>query len=162
MNSKTDNVKQAVPFFGVANMERSLAYYVDGLGFAIKHKWVVNGRVRWCWLALGGAALMLQEFFKEGHASWVPAEKPGVGVSIYFMCDDSIAIYHEVRSRGIEASEPFVGNALWVTGLTDPDGYLLFFESPTDTPEETKLSEVGRPADAQTDAAAPGQTQPPC
>jgi len=24
----------------------------------------------------------------------------------------------------------------------DPDGYRLFFESPTDTPEETKLSEV--------------------
>jgi hypothetical protein len=44
--------------------------------------------------------------------------------------------------RGIEASEPQVGNALWVTSLTDPDGYGLSFSSPTDTPEETKLSEV--------------------
>jgi lactoylglutathione lyase len=148
MISYANNVKQTVPFLGVANMERSLAYYVDGLGFAIKHKWAVNGRVRWCWLALGAAALMLQQFFKEGHESWVPAEKPGVGMSICFMCEDAIAIYREVRSRGIEASEPQVGNALWVTGLTDPDGYRLFFESPTDVPEETKLSEVGKSAGA--------------
>jgi lactoylglutathione lyase len=27
-----ENVKQAVPFFGVSNMEASLRFYVDGLG----------------------------------------------------------------------------------------------------------------------------------
>jgi hypothetical protein len=27
------NVKQAVPFFGVTNMEASLQFYVDGFGF---------------------------------------------------------------------------------------------------------------------------------
>lgn len=48
-------------------------------------------------------------------------------------------------SRGIEASEPQVGNNMWVTGLTDPDGYRLFFESATDVPEETKLSELTTP-----------------
>jgi lactoylglutathione lyase len=47
-----------------------------------------------------------------------------------------------VKSRGIEASEPQVGNGMWVTGLSDPDGYRLFFASPTETPEETRLSEV--------------------
>jgi len=31
------NVKQAVPFFGVTNMEASLRFYVDGLGFKMKH-----------------------------------------------------------------------------------------------------------------------------
>ena len=34
------NVKQAVPFFGVTDMESSLRFYVDGLGFAIKHHWI--------------------------------------------------------------------------------------------------------------------------
>ena len=29
------NVKQAVPFFGVTNMEASLRFYVDGLGFKV-------------------------------------------------------------------------------------------------------------------------------
>jgi len=136
------NVKEVVQLFGVSNMERSLRYYLEGLGFTMEKKWVVDGKVRWCWLALGGAALMLQEFSKQRRDSGVAQRKLGEGVSLCFQCQDALAIYHEVRSRGVEASEPQVGNAMWVTGLTDPDGYRLEFESPTDTPEETKLSEV--------------------
>src|SRR5258708_1414449 len=99
------NVKDVVPFFNVSSMARSIRYYVDGLGFSIKHQWVVDGKLRWCWLALGGAALMLQEFPTEGHDSWVPTGKVGEGASLYFMCEDALAIYHDVRSHGIEASE---------------------------------------------------------
>lgn len=57
------NVKQAVPFFGVTNMESSLRFYVEGLGFKIKHQWIpdrdkdcpADERIRWCWLVLAGA-----------------------------------------------------------------------------------------------------------
>jgi hypothetical protein len=34
-----------------------------------------------------------------------------------------------------------VGNNLWVVQLKDPDGYNIFFESPTDVPEETRYSD---------------------
>lgn len=34
-----------------------------------------------------------------------------------------------------------VGNRLWEIMITDPDGFRLFFESPTDVPEETKYSD---------------------
>src|SRR5215472_14174902 len=50
------NVEKAVPFFGVTNMETSLRYYIDGLGFEMKNKWTVDGRVRWCWLECGRIA----------------------------------------------------------------------------------------------------------
>lgn len=126
------NVQQAVPFFAVSDMERSLRYYVDGLGFTMTLKWIDEGKLRWCWLELGGAALMLQE-------SRTPLGKVGDGVSICFTCEDALAIYHELIARGIEASRPFVGNGMWVTELSDPDGYKLFFESETDAPEETVL-----------------------
>ena len=33
------NVKQAVPFFMVTDIETSLRFYVDGLGFAVKKEW---------------------------------------------------------------------------------------------------------------------------
>jgi lactoylglutathione lyase len=70
------NVKQAVPFFSVTNMEASLRFYVDGLGFKMKRWWIPDqadgqddykpdGRIRWCWLELGEAAIMLQEFLPE-------------------------------------------------------------------------------------------------
>ena len=66
----------------------------------------------------------------------------GEGVALYFICEDAVAICREVRSRGLASPEPQAGNAMWVTSLRDPDGYQIRFESPTDTPEETKLSEV--------------------
>lgn len=135
------NVKQAVPFFAVSNIENSIRFYVDGLGFEMANKWIDEGKLRWCWLENGGAAIMLQEFRTEGHDSWVPKGRLGEGVSICFICRDALAIYREVKSRGIEASRPFVGNSMWVTSLSDPDGYRIDFESYTDVPEDTQYSE---------------------
>ena len=40
--------------------------------------------------------------------------------------------------RGVEASEPRVGNGLWVMRFVDR----LAFQSPTDAPKETRLSKV--------------------
>jgi lactoylglutathione lyase len=135
------NVKQAVPFFHVSNMEDSLRYYVDGLGFAMTKKWIDEGKLRWCWLEIGDAAVMLQEFRKVGHDSWKPSGKVGEGVSIYFMCEDALAIYQQAATRGIKTTRtPFVGNGLWVVPFSDPDGYRIDFESPTDVPEETEYS----------------------
>jgi len=143
------NVKQAVPFFGVTNMEASLRFYVDGLGFKMKRFWIPdqadgqdhytpNGRIRWCWLELGEAAIMLQEFLPESR----PKEMLGTGVNVCFQCDDALALYRGFKSRGIQTrSYPFVGNRLWVVPVTDPDGYRMEFSSPTDAPEETVLEE---------------------
>jgi lactoylglutathione lyase len=135
------NVRQAVPFFSVTNMEESYRYYVEGLGFVKKHQWVVEGKLRWCWLELGEAALMLQEYTKEGHDSWAPTGKLGVGVVICFQCQDALAIYREVTRRGLQAAKPMVGNGNWEFMMSDPDGYKIEFESPTDLPEETEFSE---------------------
>ena|ERR1700741_707762 len=139
------NVKQAVPFFGVTTMQASLRFYVEGLGFTMKHRWIPDraedkpdGRIRWCWLQLGEAAIMLQEFLPE----WRPKKTLGTGTSICFMCEDALALYREFKSRGIQTRQrPFVGNRLWVVSLADPDGYRIDFESPTDAPEETELEE---------------------
>ena len=143
--STSANVKQAVPFFGVTNMEASLRFYVDGLGFKMTRWWIPDrpgdkpdGRIRWCWLERGDAALMLQEFLPDRR----PTETLGTGASVSFMCEDALALYREFKSRGISPrNRPFVGNGLWVVPLADPDGYRLEFASPTDAPEETELQE---------------------
>jgi len=140
------NVLQAVPFFSVANIEESVRYYSDRLDFVMTRKWIDQGKLRWCWLQLGSAALMLQEFRREGHDSRVPAGKVGEGVSIYFQCRDALAVYRAVTRRGVKASRPAVGNGLWETFLSDPDGYKIVFVSPTDLPEDTEFSERRDPA----------------
>lgn len=145
MATTVSNVRQAVPFFGVMNMEASLRFYVDGLGFRMTRSWIPNrpedradGRICWCWLELGDSAIMLQEFPAKSR----PGETLGVGTSIAFQCEDAMALYRDFKSRGVAGrKKPFVGNGLWVVQLTDPDGYRLEFASPTDAPEETELME---------------------
>jgi hypothetical protein len=81
---------------------------------------------------------MLQEF-RENHS---PTEKLGTGVSVCFQCQDALALYQAFRANGLQPKQPFVGNAMWVVILTDPDGYKLDFESPTDAPEESLYVEA--------------------
>lgn len=117
-------------------MEKSLTFYRDGLGFQLKNKWEPRGTIEWCWLELGSAAIMLQEYRdKTGK------QNLGMGVSICFTCADALKIYDQIMSRGLAPSEPFVGNYMWVVALEDPDGYKIYFESPTTVPEETTYSE---------------------
>jgi catechol 2,3-dioxygenase-like lactoylglutathione lyase family enzyme len=126
-----------VPFFWVHDLQRSLRFYVEGLGFDVTRRWEDEGVLRWCWLELGEAAIMLQEFWKDGAHRNVPGGPLGVGVSIAFICEDAVALWRACTARGIDAARPVVGNGMWVTTVSDPDGYALSFESPTDVPEES-------------------------
>ena len=101
----------------VTSMEASLRFYVDGLGFVVINTWTPNGAIEWCWFKAGDAAMMLQEY-RPGMAK----DNLGAGVSICFMCEDAIAIYHEITAREVTAKRPFVGNGLWVVSVTEPDG----------------------------------------
>ena len=56
------NIKQAVPFFMVKDIEASVNFYVKGLGFSMTESWVDNGKLKWCWLVIDSVALMLQEY----------------------------------------------------------------------------------------------------
>lgn len=63
----SSNVKHAVPFFMVVNMDNSLNFYTKGLDFELKNKWEPGGKIEWCWLQLEtacniGFSLGLTEF----------------------------------------------------------------------------------------------------
>ena len=147
MTDPESNVRQAVPFFWVNDMETSVRFYVEGLGFRMTNQWVNEGKLRWCWLELGDAAVMLQEFWREGPLRNVPDGDVGQGVTVCFICNDAVALWRGFVSRGLAASRPAVGNGMWVTDIADPDGYHLLFESPTDAPEETILPDDRSPAE---------------
>src|SRR5678816_532928 len=94
------NIRQVVPFFMITEMERSLQFYVYGLGFEMKNKWTPNGKIAWCWLQREGAAIMLQEYKKEFVQKI--QTKLGEGVSIWFVCEDALGLYLSL----IHISEP--------------------------------------------------------
>src|SRR4030095_1671079 len=103
------NVKQAVPFFMVKDMESSINFYVNGLGFSITESWKDKGKMKWCWLNIDSAAIMLQEYDEKNNLT---KEKAGEGVEVFFICEDALAIYTKITSNGVPASEPLVGNKM--------------------------------------------------
>ena len=134
------NIKLAVPFFMVRDMEASLNFYIEKLGFTMEMDWRPIEKIEWCWLKRDSVAIMLQQPRTEDDHTIYNDESRGKGISICFQCADALALYHEFTDKGVEIKEPFVGNNLWVVAFDDPDGYRLDFESPTDVPEETKYS----------------------
>jgi hypothetical protein len=105
---------------------------------------IFTGRVRKPWIIAGFMVLHLvhlKDGCQLGESRMCSSHIGSDGVSIYFICKDALAIYREVMARGIKATRPFVGNSMWVTSMTDPDGYKISFESYTDAAEETVYSE---------------------
>lgn len=138
------NLKLTVPFFMVTDMERSLDFYCNGLGFTLANQWTPRGKIEWCWLTRDLVSLMLQEPRNKDHIIHTTPQKKGLGISICTQCEDALDLYHEFHGRNLPVTEPFVGNNLWTFSVTDPDGYRLEFASMTDVPEGTTLSEWSR------------------
>ena len=89
-----------------------------------------DGKLRWCWLQHGNAALMLQEFRKEGPQCLDAGRQSGRGrIHLLHHARTRWPSTSEITARGIAATRPFVGNGMWVTSVQDPDGYKLEFES---------------------------------
>src|SRR6187551_1733055 len=101
MTDTRPNVLQTVPLLGVRDIGKSLRFYVDGLGFTKTKEWTPEGRLRWCLLELDNVALMLQEFWTDGHHANAPDGKLGVGMSLNFTCEDSLLIYRQITSRRV-------------------------------------------------------------
>src|ERR1700753_3132714 len=123
------NMRLTVPFFGVTDMEASLRFYVDGLGFKITNQWMPRGKIEWCWLERDRISIMLQQPDNQDNDLYTLPDKKGFGINTCIQWQDALALYHEFKERELEPNEPFVGNGMWVFGIHDPDGYHLEFES---------------------------------
>ena len=82
MTKVETNVQQAVPFFWVSNMEASLRFYVDGLGFEMVNKWIDEGKlglgVTICFQCKDALAI-----YREFTARGIDAKRPFVGNGLW-------------------------------------------------------------------------------
>jgi uncharacterized glyoxalase superfamily protein PhnB len=121
-------VRQLWPLLVVQDIERSVGFYRDRLGFALASQANAQGKVFWCRLERGGASIMLQQAEAEDGLP----EGRGRGVVFYFVCDDADAIYAELSSRGLQLDSPKVAYyGMKQLFVPEPDGYLICFESET-------------------------------
>ncbi len=105
--------------FTVSDLERSLAFYRDGLGLSPAFDFIdENGHRYGIYLHLGGRNFL--ELFSGELAA--KAEKQSYR-HICLEVDDIQKTAAELRGKGIEVSEPKLGkDQSWQAWITDPDG----------------------------------------
>lgn len=124
---KSGTVNELWPLLRVTDIERSIAFYRDQLGFDVVSDAKAEGRTFWCRLKRGSASIMLQ----QAEAEDGPAEGRGRGVGFFFVCDDADAVYDELTGRGLKLKPPTTAYyGMRQVFVPEPDGYKICFESP--------------------------------
>ena len=130
---RTSNVQQAIPFFWVTDINACLRFHVDGLGFRLTKKWVVEDQIRCagCSLTVPRSCCRDCDGVESGRRR---LELLSVQGRTPDLSRGSLA--------GLSPSKTlFVGNNLWVVPYVDPDGYKIDFKRPTDVAEDTILGD---------------------
>lgn len=127
-DERTVKVRQLWPLLMVSDIERSVSFYRDGLGFALVGSAEDVGRMFWCRLERDGACIMLQQGDEPGDSGGRAAP----AVTFYFVCDDAQAMFDELSGKGIELEPPVIAYyGMTQLFVPEPDGYAICFESPT-------------------------------
>jgi uncharacterized glyoxalase superfamily protein PhnB len=122
-------VRQLKPLLAVSDIQRSVEFYRDRLGFTLTSEAKNEGKMFWCSMERGGSAIMLQQAEEEDG----PSEGRGRGISLYFICDDADAIYADLTSRALQRSPPTIAYyGMKQVVVPEPDGYDICFESPVE------------------------------
>ena len=110
--------RDAAPILQVADVERSLGFYRDLLGFEVEYSIPEDGEAAYVSLAIPGGTVGLAA--AEG-----PVESASTAIWVY--CDDVDAAFGELRDAGVEVcAEP--ADQPWgerLTSVRDPDGYTI-------------------------------------
>ena len=121
---ETLRLRSAAPSFTVNDVEKSLAWYRDVLGFVVKDRWEHEGKLAGVEMAAGGVIFMLgQDDWKKGRD-----RAKGEGVRIYCSTvQDVDQLANRIKARGgTLTQEP--RDEPWGTrdfALADPDGYKI-------------------------------------
>jgi catechol 2,3-dioxygenase-like lactoylglutathione lyase family enzyme len=118
-------LREIWPLLVVQDIDRSIAFYRDKLGFGVVAEAQAAGRTYWCRVARQGCSLMLQQAEEEDG----PPAGRGPGITLYLLCDNVDAMHAELTARGLALQPP--ENAYYGMRqlfVPDPDGYALCFE----------------------------------
>ncbi|HTD95843.1 MAG TPA: VOC family protein [Edaphobacter sp.] len=125
------------PLIGVFDMQKSLAFYRDLIGFEVvsasPEVETSEGRFsHWTWLKFGSAELMLNTQYDSNERPEQPDETRTHAhgdTCFYIGCADLDIIYVQLTKRGLLAEPPKkTPYGLRVFTTRDPDGYKVVFQ----------------------------------
>jgi uncharacterized glyoxalase superfamily protein PhnB len=114
----------------VNDLDRSLKFYTDGLGFLIDERMEEDGKLMGVMLKAGGASLGLsQDDFAKGRD-----RVKGVGMSLYFETDQDLTqLAKRAKTAGITLDQDPAPLPWGPMGFraTDPDGFKITVVNPS-------------------------------
>jgi catechol 2,3-dioxygenase-like lactoylglutathione lyase family enzyme len=125
-------LKALIPMLSVTDLERTIAFYRDELGFAVVNSLGSPDPV-WCMLRRDSVSLM---FNQPPECSEATSPRRAKDFQIfYFYPEDVRALHAGWKVRGLPVSDLRVTDyGMREFELRDPDGYWLWFGEPTTNP----------------------------
>jgi catechol 2,3-dioxygenase-like lactoylglutathione lyase family enzyme len=119
------------PFFIVTNVNDSIDFYVNKLGFEVLFKGA-EGDPFFAMVGRGPATLMLKAIAKDIKPIPNYTRHEWASWDAYVSADDPDALFEEFKSNGITFRQPLLNNGDGLRGfeVLDADGYVLFFGRP--------------------------------
>lgn len=123
---ETLRLRKLSPSFTASDLQRSIAFYRDVLGFVVGDEWRENGELAGCEIRAGAVTFMLnQDDFAKGRD-----RQKGVGHRLWCHTAQNLdRLAAEIKARGgmldQEPQDMPWGDRLFM--ITDPDGFKLTF-----------------------------------
>lgn len=119
------------PFFIVREVPRTLAFYCEGLGFAVEYA-APETNPFFAIVRRDGAMIFLKAIAKEIAPAPNPQRHPWAAWDAYVNTPDPDALAAEFAGRGVGFRKPLADTQDGLRGfeMEDPDGYVLFFGRP--------------------------------
>jgi len=129
MSTTALQIRSLVPTLTVNDLNRSLKFYRDGLGFAVGDEYKDGDEVKGVMIQAGNATLGLsQDDFAKGRG-----RIKGIGMRLYIETDQDIEkLAGQAKATGIILNEdpaPLPWGPVGFT-VTDPDGFKLTISKP--------------------------------
>ena len=135
------NMRGLCPLIQVFDMDNSLHFYCELLGFEIVEKAAGGG---WAWLRHGNAELMLNTAYDEGERPEKPDPARLFGhqdTSLFIGCPDVDSAYEYLHAKGVNVSKPKVAwYGMKQIYLKDPDGFGICFQWKAEQHQERPLA----------------------
>jgi catechol-2,3-dioxygenase len=120
-------LRSICPTLTAGDIERSMAFYVEGLGFHVEERWEEDGKLLGVMLLAGASRIGLsQDDWAKGRD-----RKKGVGFHIYAETEQDLAqLAERARGKGLEVDGPKEQWGALAVSLVDPDGFKLTIANP--------------------------------
>jgi len=117
------------PLLNVADIETSLTFWRDLLGFEVTVRYASEGRLAFVNLRAGDVEVMLNA--RGGDPAARQARPPYTDTVIYFGVASVRDLVRDLRANGFEAPDPETQDyGVDEIVVRDPDGYEIGFTSP--------------------------------